>query len=219
MSSELEPVPKHRSSSVPQVWRRQDSTTFQGVFEVELDDHLAIAYRSRDLLPARFVLFAVGLLALFLALVAFFDVWEEGDVGGFVLRLAATVAAAVLLAAMLLRPARRGLRAVYRNWLRREGRIGQTVTSAVGRNGVRFMVGGQTVNCPWPSLHDLEEDEGTFYFWMSRTTAHPWPARLFASEQERQHFRDKVREWSGRPFGPPILARMGSAARSRGPGE
>lgn len=207
------------TTTVPPVWRTQEDPGFSGKFEMDLDDHLAIAHRSPDLLPAGFALLTVAILAAFLAMVVFFDLWQSGDAAGFMLRIAASVIGAVLVGLLLLRPARRGLRAIYRVRLRREGRIGQSVASWVGRNGLRFTVGGQTVTCPWSSLHRLEEDDGTFYFWMSRTTAHPWPSRLFASDLERQRFRDKVQEWAGRPFGPPILARMGAAARSREPGE
>jgi hypothetical protein len=203
--------------SVPRIWPSADRPGFRRSFELELDDHLEIQYATRQLLPLGPVVGAVGLVALFVSLILNFDRWQAGDVAIFAVYAVATIILCALLAILLLKPARRLLRFLYRRRLMKAGAIGKPVESTVDKSGITYTVLGQTIICTWDSLYALGEDLGTFYFWMSRTYAHPWPARLFASDEERQVFRESVLEWSGRPFSPPRLARLGAIGRANLP--
>lgn len=198
-------------SSVPKIWPSADRPGFHKSFQLNLDDHLDIQHATRQLLPLGPTVAAVGAVALFVALILNFDRWREGDVVTSIIYIVASVVVCALLAFLLLNPARQLLRFMYRRRLTRLGVIGKPVESTVDRNGICYTVLGQTVTCTWDSLCALEEDDGTFYFWMSKIVAHPWPARVFASDEERQTFRRSLMEWAGRPFSPPVVARLGAA--------
>lgn len=136
----------------------------------------------------------------------------------FVLVVAATVALCAVATAILLKPARSLLRAMYQRRLVQNGGVGILIDASVDQEGIRFTANGQTVTCPWPSLRAIEEEDGTFYFWMSKTMTHVWPERLFGSEEERQLFRDSILKWSERPIAsPPVLARLGAGGRANLP--
>ncbi|WP_245436821.1 hypothetical protein [Rhizobium chutanense] len=206
-------------ASVPKIWPSADRPAFRKTFALELDDHLDVQHASRQLLPPGPTIGAAGTVALFVALITNFDKWQAGDVGTFIVYVLATVVACALLAFLLLKPFRRLLRSMYRRRLVKAGTIGKPVESTVDESGISYTVLGQTVTCTWQSLYALEEDAGTFHFWMSRLVSHPWPARLFASEEERQVFRESVLKWSGRPFSRPVLARLGARGRFNLPAE
>jgi hypothetical protein len=203
--------------SVPKIWPSPDRPGFRKTFALELDDHLDIQHASRQLLPPGPIVGAAGIVALFVALITNFDKWQAGDIWIFAIYVLATIVAGTLAAFLLLGPIRRFLRSMYRRRLVKAEAIGKPVESTVDRSGISYTVLGQTVTCTWDSLYALEEDAGTFHFWMSRMVSHPWPARLFASEEERQVFRESVLKWSGRPFSPPVLARLGARGRANLP--
>ncbi|WP_049734328.1 YcxB family protein [Rhizobium ecuadorense] len=200
--------------SVPNIWASAERPAFRKSFALELDDHLAILHASRQLLPTGLTVGAVGLVALFVSLFTNFDKLQAGDVVTFIVYEATTIGACTALTYLLLKPARQFLRSMYRRRLAKAGVIGKPVESTVDTNGISYTVLGQTVTCTWDSLYALEEDEGTFHFWMSKLASHPWPSRVFSSEEERQDFRDSVLKWSGRPFSAPVLARLGAAGRA-----
>lgn len=205
-------------TSVPKIWPARSEPSFHKVFELTLDDHLAIQHTTRQLLPLWSSLLAVSFVALFLALIANYDSWRSGDVVRFVLVVSATVAMCALATIVLIKPARSLLRAMYQRRLVKNGGVGISIDASVDQEGVRFTASGQTVSCPWPSLRAIEEEDGTFYFWMSKTMTHVWPERLFASEEERQLFRDSILKWSERPIAsPPVLARLGAGGRANLP--
>ncbi|AOF92400.1 YcxB family protein [Sinorhizobium sp. RAC02] len=204
-------------SSVPKIWQSAASAAFRKSFTLELDDHLDILHQSRQLLPADVTLGSVGLAALFVSLITNFDNWQTGQIIKLTLYVGATVIICVGLTYLLLPPGRALLRSMYRRRLAKAGLIGKPVDSTVDAAGISYTVLGQTVTCTWDSLYAIEEDAGTFYFWMSRTVSHPWPSRVFISEEERQNFRDNVSRWSRRLLSEPILARMGAAGRANLP--
>ncbi len=205
------------ASPVPKIWKSEDEPAFGKSFELELDDHIAVDYASGRLLPAGLTVGAVMFVALFVALILYFDRWQAGEGGAFALHVTGFVALFALASALLLKPARRLVRHFYGRHLKKLGAIETPIESTIDKDAVSFIARGQTITCPWESLHALEEDEGTFYFWLSTRSVLPWPARIFASEQERQAFRDSVEKWAGRPFGPPALARLGERGRANLP--
>ncbi|SFT63351.1 YcxB family protein [Mesorhizobium sp. YR577] len=201
-------------TSVPKIWPAAAQSGFHKTFELELDDHLDIQYTTRQLLPLWPTVGAMALIVLFGALFLNFDKWRAGDVVIFAIYVVASVIAGVLLTILLLQPMRRLLRGIYRRRLTKMGVLGKPIEATVDENGISYTVVGQTVSCPWNSLYALEEEAGTFYFWLSKTFAHPWPARIFISDEERRTFRDSVLKWSGRPIAsPPVLARLGANGR------
>lgn len=205
-------------TSVPKIWPASREPGFYKVFELTLDDHLAIQHTTRQLLPLWSSVIAVSVVALFVVLITSYDNWRNGDVVQFALQVVATVALCVLATVVLIKPARRLLRAMYRRRLVKNGGLGVRIESSVDQEGVRYTANGQTLSCPWPSLRAIEEEDGTFYFWMSKTWAHVWPGRIFASEEERQLFRDSISKWSDRPVtSPPVLARLGAGGRANLP--
>jgi hypothetical protein len=199
--------------SVPKIWPAADRPGFHKSFQLNLDDHLDIQHTTRQLLPLGPTVAAVGAVSLFVALITNFDRWRGGDMVTSAVYVVAAVVVCAVLAILLLNPARQLLRSMYRRRLTKLGIIGKPVESTVDSNGIRYTVLGQTIICTWDSLYALEEDDGTFYFWMSKIGAHPWPTRVFVSDEERQTFRRSVMEWAGRPFSPPVLARLGAAGR------
>lgn len=211
-------MPDLSRTSVPRIWPASDAPAFRKTFELTLDDHLAVAYSTRQLLPTGIFVGAMSLIALFVALIVNFGLWREGQRVLFALYTAATVAFCAVLAAVLVRPARRLLRATFRRRLVKLGSIGAPIEATVDGHGLAYTVRGQTVSCPWDSLRAIEEEDGTFYFWLSKTVAHVWPARIFASGEERDRFRQSLQSWSGRPVAsPPLLARLGAAGRANLP--
>lgn len=212
-------MPQYSRERVPKIWPSADRPAFHRVFALELDDHLAIQHSSRQFLPAGPTVGAAGLVGLFVALSASYDKWEAGDIETFLVYVFATVIACVFAALLALKPLRGFLRAMYHRRLAKAGAIGKPVESTVDESGVSYTLSGQTMTCTWGSLYALEEDAGTFYFWMFKTVAHPWPARVFASEEERQTFRESVLKWAGRPFSPPRLVRLGARGRANLPDE
>ncbi|WP_104827793.1 YcxB family protein [Rhizobium sp. NXC24] len=205
-------------TSVPKIWPASREPGFHKVFELTLDDHLAIQHTTRQLLPLRPSVLAISFIALFVALITSYDSWRSGNVVRFALVVVATVALCALATVVLIKPARALLRAMYRRGLVKNGGAGVPVEAWVDQEGIRFTANGQTLSCPWPSLRAIEEENGTFYFWMSKTWAHVWPDRIFASAEERQHFRDYILKWSGRPIAsPPVLARLGAGGRANLP--
>jgi hypothetical protein len=204
-------------NSVPKIWRSADESAFRKSFALELDDHLDILHRSRQLLPADVTLGSAGLAALFVSLIINFEKWQTGQLGKFAIYVGATVIICVGLTYLLLSPGRTLLRSMYRRRLAKAGLIGKPVDSTVDKAGISYSVLGQTVTCTWDSLYALEEDTGTFHFWMTKTVSHPWPSRVFDSEEERHDFRAKVSSWSGRAFSEPVLARLGAAGRANLP--
>lgn len=58
---------------------------------------------------------------------------------------------------------------MYRRRLVKAEAIGRPVESTVDQSGISYTVLGQTVTCTWDSLYALEEDAGTFHFWMSKS--------------------------------------------------
>ena len=204
-------------NSVPKIWRSADEAAFRKSFALELDDHLDILHRSRQLLPTCVTVASAGLAALFVSLITNFDKWQGGQFAMFAIYVGATVIVCVGLSYLLLSPGRTLLRSMYRRRLAKAGLIGKPVDSTVDAAGISYTVVGQTVTCTWDSLYAIEEDAGTFHFWMSKTVSHPWPSRVFGSEEERQDFRVKVLSWSGQAFSEPVLARMGAAGRANLP--
>lgn len=200
-------------SSVPKIWRSAGDSAFRKSFALELDDHLNIMHRSRQLLPTGVTVASAGLAALFVSLITNFEKWQSGQFANFAIYVGATVIVCVGLGYLLLSPGRTLLRSMYRQRLAKAGLIGKPIDSMVDVSGISYTVLGQTVTCTWDSLYAIEEDAGTFYFWMSKTVSHPWPSRVFDSEDERQDLRVKVLSWSGRAFSDPVLARMGAAGR------
>ncbi|TRW96564.1 YcxB family protein [Paracoccus sp. M683] len=208
--------PEHQPGRVPLVAQSARERDFRREFALNLDDHLSVAFRSPQLLPAAPALWVAGAIGLFLALWLHFPSFQAGQTGRFLLLGAATVAGFVLAGALLLRPLRWVLRGHLGRRLRRLGVIDSVISATVNRNGVHFSAGGQTLSVNWQGIHALEEDDRAFYFWLSPLDAHPWPARLFADQTERQEFRETVQNWAGRRFvSPPVLARMGRAGRER----
>lgn len=204
--------------SVPKIWASPDRPGFSKTFELELDDHLDIQHLTRQTLPLGPTVGAAGFIALFAGLMLNFNKWQTGNKAEFTAYVAIIVIAGMLVGALLLKPARRLLRHMYYKRLAKSGAIGKPITSTVDKDGVTFTVSGQTITCPWDTLYALEEDAGTFYFWMSKTAAHAWPARLFASDEDWQAFRDSVQKWSGRQIASPaLLARLGVHGRANLP--
>lgn len=201
-------------SFVPKIWGSSDETGFTRTFDLTVDDHLAIQYASRQLLPFWPTVAAMALLLLFAASILNYGLWRDGRIGEFVLIVGAVVIFGSLIAALAVKPFRSLLRHLHRRKLAKVGAIGIPIQSTVGPDGVIYTANGQTVSCPWDSLYAIEEEEGTYYFWLSKLSTHPWPARIFSSNQERQDFADGVRKWSGRQIvSPPLLARLGETGR------
>lgn len=57
-------------TSVPKIWPARSGPGFHKVFELTLDDHLAIQHTTPQLLPLWSSLLAVSFIALFVALIA-----------------------------------------------------------------------------------------------------------------------------------------------------
>ncbi|GAK72873.1 hypothetical protein RRU01S_28_01180 [Agrobacterium rubi TR3 = NBRC 13261] len=136
---------------------------------MELDDHLDILHRSRQLLPTGVTVASAGLAGLFVSLITNCDKWQSGQFAMFAIYVGATVIVCVGLSYLLLSPGRTLLRSMYRRRLAKAGLIGKPVDSTVDAAGISYTVLGQTVTCTWDSLYAIEEDAGTFYFWMSKT--------------------------------------------------
>lgn len=208
-------MPETSKTSVPRVWP-VESPAIRKTFELNVDDHLAIAFATRQLLPTGVFGGGIALIALFVALIINHPLLRDGDIVRFAIHVGATVALCALMARALVDPARWAWREMIRRRLTRMGMVGGPIDSTIDPEGLHYVASGRSVSCPWPTLQAIEEDDDAIYFWMTKRSAHPWPARIFESEADKETVRARIREWSGRAIiSPPMLARLGEAGRNR----
>lgn len=208
---------KQSTSSVPRIWKTSEQITFRRTFALDVDDHLAIKFSTRQMLPFWSFVLSMGGLALFVALIFNYEAFKTGRLVEFAVYVGGSVCVCMLFAAALVRPLRKLWRLYYQQALLRHGAIGVPMEAVIDQYGVYTDAGGQTTKCSWDSLYAIEEGDEAFYFWLSHLNAHPWPARLFSSPEERDIFRRQVEAWSGRTVQPPALARMGMIGRQNLP--
>lgn len=208
---------KQSISSVPRIWKGPEQPTFRRTFELDADDHSAIEFSTKQMLP--FWPFVLGMsgLAFFVILIFNYETFKSGRLIEFAVYVGGSVGLCMLFAAAAVYPLRKLWRWLYRRKLLKHGAIGVLIESVVDQYGIYTSIGGQETKCSWDSLYAIEEDEESFYFWLSHLSAHPWPARLFSSQEERDTFRRQVEEWSGQAVQPPALARMGEIGRQNLP--
>lgn len=207
---------ENQTSMIPKIWPSSQHEKMTHEFQLRIEDHVLIDYKSGQLLPFTPVGWTVAGLALFLSLAIYFGYWQRGQIAMFIALIIATVALCLGIAAALIKPARRSLQRFLERRLARDGFIGKTVHSTVDANGIHGSVDGVRQSCPWDRIHAIEEDDGTFYFWLSNKHVLLYPARIFASDAETRAFRERIDAWSGHEIAsPPVLARMGTKARER----
>lgn len=204
-------------SNIPKIWPAGNDTAFVKTFALTTEDHIKVHYAAGYPLALGPTLGIVAVIALFAALIAGYDDWRAGDYARFAGGVIAVPAVAGLVTLALVKPARWAIRKGWGKHLRAVNAIGVEFESRVDRIGVSHgTANGQMHSYPWDSIHAVEKDEGCYYFWFSRLSCHPWPDRVFASDEERASFEQAVRDWSGREIASPaVLARLGEAGRRK----
>lgn len=208
---------KQSGSSVPHIWKPRAQLTFQRSFELNVDDHLLIDFATTKLPPFWPFVLSMGGLSLFVALIVNYEMFKSGRAVEFAVYVGGAVGACMLLAAVAVRPLQKLWRHYCERKLLRLGQIGVEFDSVIDQFGIYTNRGGQSTKSSWESLFAIEEGEEAFYFWLTPLYAHPWPARLFSSQQERDMFRRQIEDWSGRAVQPPALARLGNSGRQNLP--
>lgn len=203
-------------SNIPKIWPA-GGDAFVRTFALLPDDHIKVHYAAGHPLALGPTLGVVAVIALFAALMSGYDEWRAGDYAAFAGRVIAVVGVAGLATLALVRPARWAIRRGWEKRLKAIDAIGVEFESRVDRNGVSHgTADGQTHSYPWDSIRAVEREDGYYYFWFSQLSCHPWPDRVFASDEERASFEQAVRDWSGREIASPaVLARLGEAGRRK----
>lgn len=200
---------------VPRVWGTE-RVEFVKHFALTPEDHIKLSLENRQFISLPMLAGIVAFVALFISLIATYELWQSGETAQFFLQNAVVLVVALACAALLLHPLRMALRWWTARALRAAGRVDDPITMVANENGLDVVWHGQRNHCPWPSFHAIEEDEGTFYFWITVTVGYGLPARVFDSPDEQNAFREHLTRWAGAaPVSPPILARMGDLARDR----
>lgn len=143
------------TSSVPKIWPASHDTKLTHEFQLTIEDHILLDFRSGQPLPFSPVGWVVAGLAFFVSLAIYFDFWQRGQIGMFILLVAVTIVSCLGLAALLINPARRSLTRFLERRMIRDGHIGRTVYSSIDANGIHGSVNGVRHSCPWDKIQSI----------------------------------------------------------------
>ncbi|MEF2070198.1 YcxB family protein [Consotaella aegiceratis] len=195
-------------SGVPKIWRTSAGPTFTKQFELSLDDHMAVRHGTKGPLPLGPFCALITLCTLGIGLAVAFGPWKKGNWWAVAGIMAGAAAAGPLLSWLLYRFFRGLIKGFWEGFLEVREAVNVPFEMTVDASGVSVLVRQQSWFCPWDSLQDVEEDGERYYFWLSNTTAHVLPKRLF-DDDERAEFDSALRDWLGHaPVSPP--RRVGS---------